>query len=527
MTRNSILPPAMVTLALVILLGWTAAGIRAQELSGASFKVPPGQAYKTVIISKPIRVRGDVVVPANVSLRFEHGGVLDVAERITLTINGSIEAPLQPVFQGPGKVRFGPGRVERVFPQWWGARGDGKGDNTAAIQSAIDSIRGGIVFFPAGRYMTRGVTTQSNITFQGEGPGASTMQFTPDAGACITLPKDCSSFRLQDMSLRGRGANTAYGIDGTNEYVRYFSMRNFFVTGFKIGIYIQQGMHISLDYGYVGCYGMGKANGTIGLKLGDKALNKGCTTATVKDIYFTNAETDFYNRAAPCLLIRPIFETCSIGLDNYARAVALSPFMEACTKADMRTADNGMLFIGPSERHYKFVYAQPGMRARTSWIPDTFDCPAKLGPLEIAHNGEITSFLKRHWSSGAAVPTTGKWAIGDIRWNTFPSSGGPPGWICTEAGTPGTWQPIGTGHLVGSAHWDPPPLRHGARATRKFVVLDARLEDFALISPGINVKGLTVSATVTAPGRVTVVLANQTGKSVDLKPSTWKIRVVK
>lgn len=39
-----------------------------------------------------------------------------------------------------------------------------------------------------------------------------------------------------------------------------------------------------------------------------------------------------------------------------------------------------------------------------------------------------------------AAPTTDTWARGDIVWNTAPSAGGTPGWVCVTAGTPGTWK---------------------------------------------------------------------------------------
>lgn len=41
---------------------------------------------------------------------------------------------------------------------------------------------------------------------------------------------------------------------------------------------------------------------------------------------------------------------------------------------------------------------------------------------------------------GAAAPTTGTWAVGDKRYNTAPAAAGTPGWVCTTAGTPGTWK---------------------------------------------------------------------------------------
>jgi len=39
-----------------------------------------------------------------------------------------------------------------------------------------------------------------------------------------------------------------------------------------------------------------------------------------------------------------------------------------------------------------------------------------------------------------AAPTTGTWAVGDTAWNTAPAAAGTPGWVCTTAGTPGTWK---------------------------------------------------------------------------------------
>lgn len=39
-----------------------------------------------------------------------------------------------------------------------------------------------------------------------------------------------------------------------------------------------------------------------------------------------------------------------------------------------------------------------------------------------------------------APPVAGTFAVGDKCWNTVPSAGGTPGWVCTTAGTPGTWK---------------------------------------------------------------------------------------
>lgn len=41
------------------------------------------------------------------------------------------------------------------------------------------------------------------------------------------------------------------------------------------------------------------------------------------------------------------------------------------------------------------------------------------------------------------APVSGTWKVGDITWNLNPSSGTYVGWICTVAGTPGTWKTFG------------------------------------------------------------------------------------
>ena len=44
------------------------------------------------------------------------------------------------------------------------------------------------------------------------------------------------------------------------------------------------------------------------------------------------------------------------------------------------------------------------------------------------------------WAS--AAPTSGTWVRGDVTYNLAAAIGAPPAWICTAAGTPGTWRPL-------------------------------------------------------------------------------------
>lgn len=52
---------------------------------------------------------------------------------------------------------------------------------------------------------------------------------------------------------------------------------------------------------------------------------------------------------------------------------------------------------------------------------------------------------RRRQAWGTAAPTQtfhGKWNAGDQLWNSAPTVGQPIGWVCTAAGTPGTWRAL-------------------------------------------------------------------------------------
>lgn len=46
----------------------------------------------------------------------------------------------------------------------------------------------------------------------------------------------------------------------------------------------------------------------------------------------------------------------------------------------------------------------------------------------------------RRETEGIVAPTTSTWEVGDRCWKTDVAAAGVPGWVCTTAGTPGTWK---------------------------------------------------------------------------------------
>lgn len=71
-----------------------------------------------------------------------------------------------------------------------------------------------------------------------------------------------------------------------------------------------------------------------------------------------------------------------------------------------------------------------------------------------------------------AVPASGTWAVGDTAWNTDPTTSIEPiGWICTTAGTPGTWFPFGAPTTREAAAADIAAIGNAVNTAGKFAGL--------------------------------------------------------
>ena len=76
------------------------------------------------------------------------------------------------------------------------------------------------------------------------------------------------------------------------------------------------------------------------------------------------------------------------------------------------------------------------MQARTAVY---YDASRLRTVFELAGNATVFKFGALVMTYGTAAPTTGTWADGDICFMTAPTATGVPGWVCTTAGSPGTW----------------------------------------------------------------------------------------
>jgi hypothetical protein len=127
-----------------------------------------------------------------------------------------------------------------------------------------------------------------------------------------------------------------------------------------------------------------------------------------------------------------------------------------------------------------------------------------------------------------AAPTSGENAWGDIVYYRDPVPGAALGWVCTAAGTPGTWTLFGNSLLEASETHDPVSLATGAvTAIDTIALTGAALGDLVDASFSLNLQGVRLNAWVSAANVVSYQFFNPTAGVIDLGSGTVKCRVRK
>lgn len=140
-------------------------------------------------------------------------------------------------------------------------------------------------------------------------------------------------------------------------------------------------------------------------------------------------------------------------------------------------------------------------------------------------------------TSGTAAPASGTWAVGDTCKNTAPADGEAAFWICTAAGTPGTWracapvtqQSAANPFIYGSTTWNPASIASGAGTGITFAVSGVQLGDqvIGISHSQIGVVGMYMSGVVSSAGNVDVTLINASGSTQDVASGTLRVTVLK
>lgn len=140
--------------------------IDARAFSNLSSAVSSPSTYGLKILITSPQTVNTLTIPDDRTIEVLKGGSINVSKDSQLIINGTFQAGLYQVFSGVGNVSFGMNSILEVYPQWFGAKGDGVTDDTPAVQMAVNSWSK--IYFPPAYYKVKSVAIPSARTLHGE-----------------------------------------------------------------------------------------------------------------------------------------------------------------------------------------------------------------------------------------------------------------------------------------------------------------------------------------------------------------------
>lgn len=112
------------------------AGLAGLGLESGASAQQSSEGIATIVEPGVHRVMANTTIKGD--LLVKSGASIDIAAGCTLTLLGSMIAPITPIFTGAGLVDLNRSRLSAAHPEWWGARpGDGRVDSLAAMQLCL------------------------------------------------------------------------------------------------------------------------------------------------------------------------------------------------------------------------------------------------------------------------------------------------------------------------------------------------------------------------------------------------------
>ena len=210
----------------------------------------------TIVDSQTVTQSSRYTIPSNISVFVTDAGFLYLNNQ--LTINGKFYAGSNQCFKGNiDSVKFAPGSVDYVRPEWFGAKADGLSNSTLSINYAIKSISGsGIpILLDSGIYLVDSIRVNieqienNNINFGISGISGNTVispYLTPsDTFIVIGDNSQVSSrsgrrINITNIRIQGqRGWNDTTKVNSIAlwlDQLQDVEMRNVFISSFAGGL---------------------------------------------------------------------------------------------------------------------------------------------------------------------------------------------------------------------------------------------------------------------------------------------------
>lgn len=171
------------------------------------------------------RLATNVTIPSNVTLKFVDGAYLAPDGGVVVTLNGAMKGATGKRFGGGGTVTFATNnKVKRVFPEWWGAQGDGT-DDLIPLNSTIAAAAGTQVYLRTIYTLSTRllVMQKDNLSIVGGAHSTSGLKIkngVANPGYVLEM-YDCTNTAVRNVSLNGNRANLTAGWNEFNGGLRW------------------------------------------------------------------------------------------------------------------------------------------------------------------------------------------------------------------------------------------------------------------------------------------------------------------
>ncbi len=221
----------------------------------------------------------------------------------------------------------------------YGAKGDAFTDDTASIQSALNS---GVkyVYLPAGDYRFTGLTVPSNVKIFGDGAKTTTLSYTPTTGDGLALADSNEYIQIYNLKIYAINASTGTAIETNGTRCADLDMRNCEIEGFKKGF--ESDCMINFIFGQNRWIGRGKTySGGIGIN-----ISSGSTTGTIDSNYVSAFETGIDVACQSTHIQRPVLENDGTGIIVRNYTTVTTPSFWGCTII-CQTVNTSFTLINP------------------------------------------------------------------------------------------------------------------------------------------------------------------------------------
>jgi len=395
----------------------------------------------------------DETIPSNIKLKPENGSIVSIGSGKTLTIAGTIEADdEQQIFSG--SVLFTGSYQSKISVCWFGAFGDNSTDYATEINLAIIAANSchATLYFPPGTYrLTPGATTSIQCPVYGPQANIAAYDSTDSYLIYVDYITNKCSFEIQALM----------GYD-----VAYHYTEDAGITSSGTGLYLQSALYSTFKIGRV----VGFTNGVFLDSLSANTHSASCRFLIGEVRHNT---TGILLRGgsggvpeAHWFWVNFFYDNRSVAIqfteDGYPVAMNYFWVHEMGLAAD--DDQTGINMIGEVEKnHFRILSITPptGTGKIIETDGDSHDNIFELAYYDFdkitAPGGNVFNTHAvgvgypgvdlngaRSIIFGSAAPSAATWRQGDICFNTGAAAEGTVGWVCTTAGTPGTWKAFGT-----------------------------------------------------------------------------------